>query len=422
MESKISKTKRQLEIYWFTVSYKQILLWVAAIVVVAALGGFALFKDFVLAKYNQFLEADLASKPVNAKKSGSFSKLVGSVRVKKFDSVQWVIADSQTVLEEGDYIQTSAGSVASIVFPDGTTYRMKPDSLIAVQENSEDPKTLAKKVSVRVTSGSIDLSTVRKDAATSTTSVSAALATAFVNENSRMEVESNPESKTAKFLLQRGSGRVVTGSDSAAISPYEKVTSEASGQLTKERLLAPPELHTPNSVTSVVAREGQSTKIEFVWSPVPEAVAYRLKVSNSSVFSKLLKEEIVKQQTRFVTSGFEEGTYYWTVSAVGADNKTSRESDPNKFTLINKSFKEKETDVLLTVEIIRISNIFEIIGKTDPGASVVINEELVVPMNADGSFKHFTSPLPRKGKNLITITAQDRSGNSKTLTKEVYVD
>jgi hypothetical protein len=110
------------------------------------------------------------------------------------------------------------------------------------------------------------------------------------------------------------------------------------------------------------------------------------------------------------------------VSSIDGNDKNSRDSDPNKFTLINKSFKENENDVLLSVEIIRISNIFEIIGRTDPGVSVVINEEPVTLMSSDGSFKHFTSPLPHKGKNLITITAQDRSGNSKTLRKEVYVD
>jgi hypothetical protein len=237
-----------------------------------------------------------------------------------------------------------------------------------------------------------------------------------------MEVESNPDTRTAQFSVQKGSGRVVSGSASSPIGPYERVTSATAGQLVKEKIMAPPELLTPNSVKPVVARHGQATRVEFVWSVVPEAVAYKLKISNSSVFSKLLKEEIVKRQTRFVSSGFEEGTYYWMVSAIGVDNKMSRDSDPNKFTVINKSFKEKETDVFLTVEIVRISNIFEIIGKTDPGASVLINEEPVTLMAADGTFKHFTSPLPRKGKNLITITAQDRSGNAKTLTKEVYVD
>ena len=140
----------------------------------------------------------------------------------------------------------------------------------------------------------------------------------------------------------------------------------------------------------------------------------------SSVFLKALKDEVVRGRTRYVLSGLEEGTYYWAVSSIDSKNQSSRESDPNKFTLINKS--SKESDIYLTVQIVRISNIFEIIGRTDPGVSILINDEPVTIMEADGSFKHFTSPLPHKGKNLITITAQDRSGNSKTIKKEVYVD
>lgn len=420
MESRAGKTKR-IEIYWFTVSYNQLLIWSAAILLVTSLGGFALFKDYLVRKFNQFVENEGSLKAGTTKKKGSFANIAGTVKVKKFDSVQWINADPQTVLDEGDYIQTSADSFASIVFPDGTTYRMKQDSLIVVQENSEDPHTLAKKVTVRVTSGSIDLSTVRRDVGTSTTAVSAASATAFVNQESRVAVETNPENKTAQFSVQRGSAKVVKGSESIPVGPYEKVTAEEN-RLTKERVIAPPDLMTPNNIKPVIAREGASTKIEFAWAPVPEAVSYRIRISNSSVFFKVLKEEVVKQKTHFVTSGLEEGTYYWAVSSIDSKSKSSRESDPNKFTLINKSFKEKESDVYLTVEVIRISNIFEIIGRTDPGASVVINEEPVTLMSADGSFKHFTSPLPHKGKNLITVTAQDRSGNSTTIKKEVYVD
>lgn len=420
MESRVSKSKRR-EIYWFTISYKQILVWGGVIVLVGALGGFAFFKDYLVRKYNQILEADSASRTVSTKKNGSFSKLIGTVKVKKFDAVQWINADSQTVLEEGDYIQTSSDSFASIVFPDGTQYRMKPDSLIVVQENSEDPRTLAKKVSVRVTSGSINLSTGKRDVESSTTSVSAASTTAILNPDARMDVESNPGKKTAKFALSQGTARVVSGGVSSSIGAYDQVTEE-NRKLTTEKLMRPPELLEPNSIKPVVAREGLATKVQFTWSPVPQAVGYKIKISTSSVFSKNIREETLKQETRYVTSGLGEGAYHWTVTAISADNKFSRDSDPNKFLLINKSFREKETDVFLDVKIIRISNIFEIIGRTDPSASVIINEEPVTSMSADGSFKHFTSPLPHKGKNLITITAQDRSGNTKTLTKEVYVD
>jgi hypothetical protein len=58
--------------------------------------------------------------------------------------------------------------------------------------------------------------------------------------------------------------------------------------------------------------------------------------------------------------------------------------------------------------------------KPYPGATVVIDDEPVPSVSADSSFKHFTCPLPHKGKNIITITAHARSGDSKTLKREVY--
>lgn len=414
-----ARNPRKLEIYWFTVSYRQITFWVLAISLIAGLGGFAVFKDYVVRRFNQFVNDETISKKATTKKYGHFSGIVGTVKVKKYDSVQWVNADQQTLLEEADYIQTFSDSFASIVFPDGTTYRMKQDSLIVVQENSEDPQTLAKKVKVRVSSGSIDLSTTRREVNNSTAAVSAAMATALVNPESKMAVESNPDKKTAQFSVQRGSAKVVKGDETIQIGAYERVVAEAS-RLVKEKVLAPPELLAPNNIKPVLARDGLSTKVEFSWSPVPEAIAYRIRVSNSSVFSKVLKDEVVKGSTRYVLSGLEEGTYYWAVNSIDDKSRSSRESDPNKFTVINKS--SKESDIYLTVQIIRISNIFEIIGRTDPGVSILINDEPVTIMEADGSFKHFTSPLPHKGKNLINITAQDRSGNSKTIKKEVYVD
>jgi hypothetical protein len=422
MESKIAKSRR-LEVYWFTVPYKRLFLWTAALFLFAFFGGFALFKDYVVAKLDKIIRVEGTSETDNTQRSGRFTSIIGTVKVKKANAIQWTTADMQTVLESGDYIQASSDSYAKIIFPEGTTYVMKPDSLIVVQENSEDPQTATKKVSVRVTSGAIDLSTPRREAGKSTSEVSAAFATAQINQESRMAVESNPATKTAQFSVHKGFARIVKGSESFQIGPYERVTAHED-KLTKEKLLAPPELLAPSNIKPIISREG-TTRIEFSWSPVAAAAAYRIRVSNSSVFSKasILREDVVKQGTKYSTSGLDEGTYYWAMSSIDAKSESSRESDPNKFTVISKSSKDRESDVFLSVDqVLRISNIFEIIGRTDPGASVIVNEEPVPLVSADGSFKHFTSPLPHKGKNIITITAQDRSGNLKTLRREVFID
>ena len=417
MESKVARPRR-LEVYWFTVSYKKLFFWVAAVFLFISLGGVALFKDYVIAKLGRMLQAEGTSKTESTQRSGRFMSIIGTVKVKKANAVQWTAADMQTVLDSGDYIQASSDSYARIIFPEGTTYLMKPDSLIVVQENSEDPQTAAKKVSVRVTSGSIDLSTARREAGKATTEVSAFFATAQVEQESRMRVESNPATKTASFLVHKGYARVAKGAESYRIGPYESVTAH-DDKLIKEKVMAPPDLLEPNNIKPIVGREG-ATRIEFSWTPVLGATAYRIRISNSSVFSKVLRD-VVTQVSKYSTSGLEEGTYYWAVASIDAQRNSSRESDPNKFTVINKS--SRESDIFLSVDqVLRISNIFEIIGKTDPGASVLVNEEPVPLVAADGSFKHFTSPLPHKGKNIITITAQDRSGNSKTLKREVFID
>jgi len=421
MESRQNRSGR-LTVYWFTVTYKKVFLWVLVILAVAGLGSFALFRDYLFAQYQRLFEPEKEARPSPLIRSGRFISIAGSVKVKKANAVQWVSADSKMALEAGDYIQTSSDSYADIIFPEGTTYKMKPDSLIVVQENSEDPQTLARKVSVRVSSGAIDLSTPKREVVASRSQVSAASATAQVEQDSRMAVRSDPNSRSANFVLHRGAARVQMGNESYNIGPYEKVTVDST-KLTKEEILAPPTLLLPNDVKPIIARSGFATKVEFSWSPVPQAVAYRIRISNSSIFSTVLREEVVRQTTSYVTSGLDEGTYYWAVSSVDDNNNVSQECDPNKFILINNAAGNRQSDLYLSIlKVTQISNIFEIIGRTDPGATVMINEEPVPLMAGDGTFKHFTSPLPHKGKNVITITAQDRSGNSKTIKREVYIE
>ena len=420
MESRVSKNKK-LEIYWFTISYKQIVAWGGAIVLVGALGGFAFFKDYLVRKYNQFLEADNASRVVSTKKNGSFSKLIGTVKVKKFDAVQWINADAQTVLEEGDYIQTSSDSFAGILFPDGTQYRMKPDSLIVVQENSEDPRTLAKK-SVRAGHVGFDQPVHGQEKRRIVHNLSVGL---IRNCHPRRGLPHGCGVKPRKENLDLFSvSREGARSQCRSINSHRSLRSGYHrGRETDVR-----EVNAAPRTAGAEQRQagcgtGRSRNQDSVHM-VSGSTSCSLQDQNFQLVG------ILKEPPRGNSHGnpdiplpvWERALITGPLQPSARTISPVRDSDPNKFTLINKSFREKETDVFLDVKIIRISNIFEIIGRTDPSASVIINEEPVTSMSADGSFKHFTSPLPHKGKNLITITAQDRSGNAKTLTKEVYVD
>jgi len=82
---------------------------------------------------------DLEIDPQGAdQKHAKFVNLDGKVEVKKVNSVQWVVADFRTALDKGDQIKTGPDGDARITFSDGTTYTMKPGSLVVVEENSTE--------------------------------------------------------------------------------------------------------------------------------------------------------------------------------------------------------------------------------------------------------------------------------------------
>ena len=67
-------------------------------------------------------------------------------------------ADYQITLDKGDLIQTASEGVARIAFADGTTYTVKGDTLVTVEENNVD-QDRATQVGVHISSGQVDLQT-----------------------------------------------------------------------------------------------------------------------------------------------------------------------------------------------------------------------------------------------------------------------
>ena len=81
-----------------------------------------------------------------------------------------------------------------------------------------------------------------------------------------------------------------------------------------------------------------------------------------------------------------------------------------------------EDEILLEVDnLIQHGQVMEIVGRTEPGARVIVNDEPVFAVAPDGTFKHFTQPFANPGANQITITAQNAKGQIATRRKTVYI-
>lgn len=406
--------------YWHTVTYKTVALYVL-------LGAVIIFAAIYLINPNVYTWAyEKLNKSIGAGDSDAtpisltqakFVNLDGKVQVKKVNSVQWVDADFKTTLDKGDQIQTSSDGAARITFADGTTYTVKPGTFITVEENSmgqEKPSSSA----VRINIGQVDLKTPNYSSPDSGARVSVEDTVAQVHSNTSAAVTADPASKQSEIMVSNGSAEVQRGQEKVEIGPFQRAAIPTGGPITKSDVLAPPDLVSPRNFEPLIVENPKSASIHFEWKPVPEAVSYTVKISTTAMFTKIAKEVPVRGATTADIEGLEAGDYFWTVTAADAKKQTSEVSETFRFTLAAEG---KTQDMLLEIIGTQIhGRVVEIIGKTEPGAAILINGQPVPIIATDGTFRHFTTPL-EPGPHTIVVVGQNRRGGTNSAKVPIVV-
>lgn len=429
------KRKSEGLIAWTTMTYRSVLLAILFVVVAAAIASYMIAPQATSSAVNKTGDffSGLADKLGLGKvatpkgtvavgpQEAHFTAIDGTVRVKKTSSNTWVNADYNLPLEKGDVVQTSSDGIAKVVFADGTNYTVKPDSLIVVQENSTNAQQQTQ-VAVQVTTGTVDLSTATFSAG-SKSQVSVAGATATLAPDTAALVHSDPRADEHDILVKKGTADVQRGSEVVHATDYEKVSFKSdSPQMTKEKEAGPPTLISPANMAPVFIT-GKDKPLDFSWTPMPGVMGYHLRISRNRSFSSVVYDhKFTDPATRasgaVKVAGLGEGTFYWVVQSV-VSGKESVESETNRFDLIPKGTQ----DVTLKLEIdpfVQHGHVFEITGRTEAGARVMVNGEEVPLITPDGSFHYFTPPLPN-GENLITVTAQNSRGAVATWQKRATI-
>lgn len=414
---------RSVEVEWLTISYRTVTMIGVAVLVLALVILYMLYPDSFARAFDR-LAAGLSGAGANSTtqqlsaSQARFVNIDGTVRVKRADSTQWITADYKIALEKGDLVQTGGDGVARITFADGTTYVIKPETLIVVEENSTS-ETKATRVAVNVTSGAVDLSTPRWEAPSQST-VRIENAVATLEENTRAAVRNDPRSNYREITVSAGGARLQRGSETISLGQHERVSfTTPDSAIAREKVIAPPTPEHPANLGQIVALEPKRQAIRFAWSPVSGAAAYRLKVSSSSLFMNIVVDKRVNS-TSYTATGLDAGTYYWVVTAFDQKGRESQEGDTAKFDLIRQPSRGDQMLLVIDNYILH-GRVVEVVGRTEPGATIIINNEPVVNIGADGHFKHFTSPLAEVGSNQITITAQNRRGDVVTRKKAIYI-
>ncbi len=416
---------------WKTVTYRSVLLMIigAAVILMGALHlAFPKVTDSTVRAAGR-LSSDLIEKvaglapplktpsaPVG--KQAHFTALDGTVRVRKGNGNSWITADYNVPLEKGDVVQTAAEGMAKIVFNDGTNYTIKQDSLIVIEENSANDQQQTN-VAVAVTTGTVDLTTATYVQGSKSQVIVAGAKASLAPDSSAM-VHNNPKDDQHEILVKKGSGDIERNGETVRLASWEKVTFKSDSKtMARATEISPPAPISPGNMMPVFVNAGDTSKeVEFSWTPVANAVGYRLRIAHNPYFSSLLLDRKVDTASVTVT-GMPIGAYYWSIQSSDASGRESVESEKNRFTIIAKS-KEKVELPLDIDPFVQHGHVIEVTGKTEAGARVMVNGKEVPMVSDDGSFHFFTPPLAN-GENVITVTAQNSKGGVKTRQAKVII-
>lgn len=218
--------------------------------------------------------------------------------------------------------------------------------------------------------------------------------------------------KSSTFSLYTGAAEVTAAGRTVRLGANEAVTvSPSSPPGTPIRLCDPPSLVAPGN-DAVLPFGATAPKVEFRWTEVAGADAYRVVLARDARFDDVLLDKRVAGP-RFVHGNLEPGRIFWRVSGVraGTDGapgaarelRLDRDAQPPALSV---PFPEGtvESDHLLVQ------------GRTEPGCRVFVADAPVAVSDA-GEFRQDV-PLKR-GLNMIVIEAMDAAGNSAYQAKYV---
>ncbi len=408
---------RRLEVYWKAVTYKTVIVYVLLALAIISAALYVAKPDLYKVMLQKISEkvSGPETEPLNAdQKHAKFVNLDGKVEVKKVNSVQWVEGDFRTSLDKGDQIKTGPDGDARITFADGTTYTMKPGSLVVVEENSTESNK-PNGSGIGITTGTVDWATPIFTLAESKAQVRVEDTKAQLGSNSRGLVKADPENKSSEIVVSSGTAQVQRGQERIDLGQREKVTIPSGGAIQKSNVLGPPDLVEPLNLAPIIAENPKTSPVRFEWKPVQDAVSYTLRISTTAMFTKTVKEAKVGATAVEIT-GLDPGDYFWNVTATDGKKQTSEVSEIFKFTLVAQGKTQEMVLEITSTQVVGHSA--EIVGRTEPGAALIVNGQSVPNIAPDGNFRHFTEQLA-PGQHTISIIGSNRRGG--TAMKQVSI-
>ena len=391
---------------WFTISYRTIYLIAGSLIAIVAGAGY-----YYYVKNQPIASAGRATPAPATVTTARFTSIEGNVKLRAVGSFEWVTADKDVVLKRGDLVKTGSGSTSEITFFDGTVVHVRPESLITIEETSENPATKERRVAWHISSGEVTFTAPRRSAEgrTDITTPLTRLTTKDETEGAIGVMESG-ESNTRLFRGQAEIEMTKTG-EKVALGAKEAVKIDSDGRVSdKVALPSVPELISPADQADLAYADPTRAITPFIWKEVGGARTYRLVLDFSATFNKPLHDKPVADKTAHLT-GLDEGRYYWRVAAIDAQGNEGGFSEPGRFRVTRlRANAGVPPPALLISSLETRANILQIKGRTEPGATVSVNGQ-PLDVESDGTFNEYiTLNVDKSGPQQVTIMAVGING------------
>jgi hypothetical protein len=345
-----------------------------------------------------------------------FISVQGAVEFRRGEAGEWEEARARVSLRSGDYVKSSPGGSAEIMFVDGTLYTVRPNTLFLVARQ-QNPRGAIEQ-SIRMEYGWVNLNTARRGSRVETPAAEARVA-----QESEASVTYDRGTASGRYTSFRGALEVAApGGATRQVGELQQVTQTGSQISEPRRLPGSPAILEPAENAEI--NLDRIKELALTWTPVAGAVRYALQVSRNRLFVDNVIDVDNRSATRATLGLRGEGTFLWRVASFGRDGLQGPWSAPRQFRVASlrggADASDKTPPALDLEEIRSYGNIFIVAGKTEPGATVEVNGEAVT-VETDGAFTK-TVQVAADGWSFVEVRAVDAWGNQTTRRRRVFVE
>ncbi len=318
------------------------------------------------------------------------------MKVKRAGTLMWVNADQSMILSKLDLVRTDPGAAAEIRFFNGDVFHVRPDSLITIEEGTDNPTSRSRQVALMISSGEANFQTAPRNVPGATTTIRTPTVNTTAGEESagNIFVAEGGDTGIKVFRGQVGAETKTRGEDPVCgQNEAIKVTNE--GKAGPKIVLpdVPVLLAPPHQAEIAYVDPARSTTL-LAWRPVT-AATYHVMLDYNPNFGRPVVDRREWKSASMELRGLDVGTYYWKVAAVDKDGVEGSFSEFATFRVTKPTaVASAAPPPRLTLETLEArGNILQVKGQTEPGASLTVNGQRI-DVASDGTFNEFITLEP----------------------------